>query len=108
MPQFRPDRVRPEYKPYVDAIRHQHGDERIIDVIERYHAGGYHRDEAMDVLGIDYIGTWYELWMSYDVDRPEPDLEEEERQLEVMRLLLDGKEVPQELRQPAWWKPTIN
>ncbi|KPF42994.1 hypothetical protein IP76_14445 [Rhizobium sp. AAP43] len=59
-------------------------------------------------LGIDYVGTFYELTRAYDVDKPEPDPVEEVRQAEVVRLVLDGKEVPQELRQPTSWKPMIN
>ena len=62
----------------------------------------------MTALVIDYFGTFYEMLRAYDVDRPEPDPTEEVRQLEMMRLMLDGKKVPQELRQPASCRPTIN
>lgn len=109
MSEFRPDRVRPDYKPYVDAIRDRHGDEVIVDWIERYYASpDVNRDDVMEALDIDYVGTFYELVKAYDVKRPELDPAEEERQIEVMRLLLDGQKVPQELLQPRWWKPTFH
>ncbi|WP_322886496.1 hypothetical protein U8C31_18180 [Sinorhizobium medicae] len=109
MSAFCPERVRPDYKPHIDAIRRRYGDDVIIDWIERYYAvGDVDRDDVMIALDIDYIGTFYEMIMAYDIERPAPDPAEEARQEEIMRLLLDGKEVPKELRQPASWRRTIN
>lgn len=109
MPAFHLDRVRDDYKTDIQAIRVRHGDEIIIDWIERYYAShDVDRDDVMIALDIDYVGSFYELVRAYDVDRPEPDPVEEARQLEMMRLLLNGEEVPQELRQPTAWKPTIS
>ena len=109
MPELREDRVRHDYRADIQAIRDRHGDEVIIDWIERYYASpDVDRDDVMIALGIDYVGTFYELIRAYDVEKPEPDLAEEERQLEVMRLVLDGEEVPKEMRQPASWRRAIN
>ncbi len=81
----------------------------IADWIERYHASDdVDREDVMEALDIDYVGTFYEMIRAYDVDQPEPDPAEEARQLEMMRLLLDGKEVPPELRQPASWRKAVN
>lgn len=55
----------------------------------------------MTALVIDYVGTFHELIRAYDIELPEPDPIEEARQAEMMRLLLDGKEVPETLRIPA-------
>lgn len=109
MSKFIPERVREDYRPDIDAIRERHGDETIEDWIERYYASpDVDRGDIMTALQIDYIGTFYELIRAYDVDKPEPDPAEEARQAEVMRLLLDGREVPQELRQPASWGRQLN
>jgi hypothetical protein len=109
MSAFRAERVREEYKVDIEAIRERHGDDVIIDWIERYYASpDVDRDTVMVALDIDYIGTFCELLIAYDVEKPEPDPAEEARQAEMMRLLLDGREVPQELRQPASWRRTIN
>lgn len=106
---FHPERVRDDYKTDIDAIRVRHGDDVIVDWLERYHASpDVDRDDVMEALDIDYVGSFYELIRAYDVQKPEPDPAEDARQLEMMRLLLDGKEVPQELRQPASWRKTIN
>lgn len=88
--------VREDYKKDIALIRDRHGDEIIVDWIERYYADGdVDRDDVMEALGIDYVGTFYEL-----VD--------EARQAEMMRLLRDGKEVPENLRKPASWKRQVN
>lgn len=109
MSSFKADRVRDDYKTDIQAIRDRHGDDAIIDWIERYYESpDVDRDDVMIALHIDYVGTFYELLRAYEVDKPEPDPVEEGRQLELMRLLLDGNEVPQELRQPASWRSTIN
>lgn len=109
MPSLRAERVRDDYKADVQAIRDRHGDEIIIDWIERYYASqDVDRDDVMTGLGIDYIGTFYELIRAYDVEKSEPDPVEEARQMEMMRLLLDGKEVPENLRQPASWTKQLN
>ncbi|KQY20053.1 hypothetical protein [Rhizobium sp. Root482] len=109
MSKFIPDRVRDDYAADIQAIRDQHGDDVIVDWVERYHASDdVDRDDVMEALGIDYVGTFYELVRAYNVDRPEPDQVEEARQLEMMRLLLDGKEVPENLRKPASWTKQLN
>ena len=106
---YNPDRVRDDYKADIQAIRNRHGDEAIIDWIERYYASpDVDRDDVMEALGIDYVGTFYELTKAYHVDRPEPDPAEEERQLEMIRLLLNGEEVPENLRKPASWTRQVN
>ena len=106
---FHRERVRDDNAADIQAIRDRHGDEVIIDWIERYYAAGdVDRDDVMIALDIDYIGTFYELVRAYDIEKREPDPAEEARQAEMMRLLLDGKDVPTELRQPAAWKRTIN
>jgi hypothetical protein len=105
MSAFHEDWVRHDYRADIQATRDRHGDEVIIDWIERYYASpDVDRDDVMIALGIDYVGTFYELAGAYDVDRPEPDEAEEERQAEMMRLVLDRQEVPKELRQPIGWK----
>lgn len=105
MSSFRAERVRDDYKADIQTIRDRHGDETIIDWIERYYASpDVDRDDVMIALDIDYVGTFYELIRAYDVDKPEPDLVEEGRQLEMMKLLLDGKQMPENLRKPASWK----
>lgn len=81
----------------------------IVDWLERYYADGeVGRDDVMIGLDIDYVGTFCEVLIAYDVDKPAPDPAEEARQEEMMRRLLDGKKVPMELRQPASWRRTIN
>lgn len=105
MSAFHEERVRHDYRADIQAIRDRHGDEVLVDWIERYYASpDVGRDDVMIALGIDYVGTFYEMIRAYDVERPELDSAEEERQIEVMRLLLDGQKVPQELRQPTSWK----
>lgn len=102
---LRAERVRDDYRADIQVIRDRHGDDVIVDWIERYHASpDVDRDDVMITLGIDYVGTFYELIRAYDVDMPQPDPSEEARQAEVMRLVLDGQEVPPELRQPIGWK----
>lgn len=109
MSSFRPERVRADYKADIQAIRDRHGDDVIEDWIERYYASpDVDGDDVMVALEIDYVGTFYELVRAYDVDKPEPDPVEEARQAEMMRLLLDGQKVPQELRQPASWAKQVN
>ncbi len=109
MPVYRPERVRSDYAADIQVIRDRFGDETIIDWIERYYASpDVDRDDVMNALGIDYVGTFYEMLGAYDVDRPEPDPVEEARQLEMMRLLLDGKEVPETLSKPTSWKQQLN
>ena len=106
---FHEDRVRDDYKSDIALIRDRNGDDVIVDWIERYYADGdVDRDDVMIALDIDYIGTFYELVRAYDIEKREPDPAEEARQAEMMRLLLDGKEVPEELRQPASWKRQVN
>ncbi|MBY3594265.1 hypothetical protein HJA87_31175 [Rhizobium bangladeshense] len=109
MSKFIPGRVRSDYAADIQAIRDRHGDDVIVDWLERYYASpDVDRDDVMVGLGIDFVGTFYEPVRAYDVQKPEPDPAEEARQGEVMRLLLNGKEVLPELRQPAAWKWTIN
>ncbi|TZG36646.1 hypothetical protein [Agrobacterium sp. B1(2019)] len=109
MSDFHPDRVRDDYKADIQAIRDRYGDEIIIDWIERYYASpDVDRDDVMTGLGIDYVGTFYEMLIAYDVEKPEPDPVEEIRQIEMMRLILDGKEVPETLRKPASWVKQLN
>ncbi|MGO7583406.1 hypothetical protein ACC797_17465 [Rhizobium ruizarguesonis] len=97
-------RSRAEYLADIQELRSRWTNEQITDALERYRHGGMDRDTVMDALGIDYIGTLYELISVYHIEAPEPDRHEEARQAEMMRLLLDGKEVPVELRQPASWR----
>ncbi|MGO4566098.1 hypothetical protein AB4Z52_13705 [Rhizobium sp. 2YAF20] len=92
------------YRQAITEIRSRLPDNQIVDVLERYVAGGYDRDEAMDALGIDHLGTLYTAVAVYRIERPEPNPQEEERQAKMMRMLLDGEEVPAELRQPASWR----
>lgn len=109
MTEFQRDRVRDDYKADIQDIRDRHGDEVLVDWIERYYASqDVDRDDVMIALGIDYVGTFYELIRAYDVDKPEPDPAEDARQAEVIGLVLDGREVPQELRRPASWRRAIN
>jgi hypothetical protein len=109
MQKFIPERVRPDYKHDIERIRAAHGDGVIIDWIERYYwSPDVDRDDVMAALDIDYIGTFYELIRAYDVLQPEPDRAEERRQAEMMRLLLDGETVPEELRIPASWRVVKN
>lgn len=109
MPAYREDRVRPDYKSDIQSIRDRHGDDVIMDWIERYYASpNVDRDDVMEALQIDYVGTFYEMIRAYDVPKPEPDPVEERRQEDMMRLLLDGKEVPETLRKPASWKRRVN
>lgn len=109
MSSFCPERVRADYTADIQSIRDRHGDDVIADWVERYHASDdVDREDVMEALGIDYVGTFYELIRSYNVDKPEPDPAEEARQLEVMRLLLDGEQVPENLRKPASWTREVN
>lgn len=96
-------RVRQGYETVIAELRGRMQDDQIVDVLERYKHGGMQRDEAMEALDIDYLGTLHELVSVYDI--PEPvDVVENARQAEMLRLLLSGKEVPAELRQPASWR----
>ena len=109
MSAFKSEWVRDDYKADIQVIRDQFGDEAIIDWIERYHASpDVHRDDVMIALGIDYVGTFYELIRAYDIELPEPDQDEEARQDEMMRLLLNSEIVPEDLRKPASWKWQLN
>lgn len=102
MPAFNPEWVRSDYMADIQAIRERHGDEAIVDWIERYYASpDVDRDDVMVGLDIDYIGTFYELVRAYDIEKAEPDPVEEARQADVMRLLLEGEEVPEDLRKPV-------
>lgn len=94
----------PTYIAAIEALRERMSDDDIVDVLERYVHGGYDRDDAMERLDIDYLGTLYELIVVYGIERPEPDPEEQARGELVMRMLLDGETVPMELRQPAAWR----
>lgn len=106
---FRAERVRDDYKADTQVIRDRHGDDVIVDWIERYYASpDVDRDDVMEALDIGYIGTFYELIRAYDVDKPEPDPVDEARQLEMMRLLLDGEKVPENLRKPTSWERQVN
>lgn len=106
---FKDDWVRGDYKKDIDAIRDRHGDDVIIDWIERYYASpDVGRDDVMTALDIDYVGTFYELIRAYDIELPEPDPVEEARQDEMMRLLLNGEIVPEDLRKPASWRRQLN
>ncbi|MBY5408876.1 hypothetical protein HFO98_10380 [Rhizobium leguminosarum] len=98
------DRIHPSYADDIAELRSRWTDEQITDALERYRHGGMDRDTVMDALGIDYIGTLYELISVYNVPGPATDPQEEARQAEMMRLLLSGEEVPAELRQPASWR----
>ncbi|ANP84463.1 hypothetical protein [Rhizobium leguminosarum] len=97
-------RIRDGYDDDIAELRRRWTDEQITDALERYRHGGMDRDTVMAALDIDYIGTLYELISVYQIAAPEPDRQEEECQATMMRLLLDGKEVPPELRQPASWR----
>lgn len=109
MSAYRPERVREDYKSDIEAIRTRHGDDVTVDWIERYYASpDVDRDDVMIALQIDYVGTFYEMLTAYDIEKPEPDPIEEARQLEMMRLLLDGEKVPENLRKPASWKRQVN
>jgi hypothetical protein len=109
MSAFKSERVREDYKKDIQLIRDRHCDEVIIDWIERYYASpDVDRDDVMEALQIDYIGTFYEMIRAYDVAQPEPDPVEEARQEEMMRLLLAGEKVPENLRIPATWKRQVN
>ena len=94
----------PAYVAAIEALRERMSDDDIVDVLERYVHGGFDRDDAMERLGIDYLGTLYELIDVYEIERPAPDPKEQERGELVMRMLLDGETVPVELRQPAAWR----
>lgn len=109
MSAFKSERVREDYKSDIQSIRDRHGDEIIVDWIERYYASpDVDRDDVMEALDIGYIGTFYELIRAYDVEKPEPDPIEEARQEEMIRLLLSGQEVPKNLRIPASWTRQVN
>ncbi len=97
-------RIRDGYHDVIAELRDRMHDDQIADVLERYRLGGLHRDKAMEMLDIDYLGTLYELVAVYQISEPPVDPAEEARQAEMLRLLLDGKEVPPELRQPASWR----
>ncbi len=109
MAAFHPERVRADYKADIQTVRVRHGDDVIADWIERYYASpDVDRDDVMIALDIEYIGTFYELIRAYDIDPPEADSVEDARQAEMMRLLLDAKEVPENLRKPASWAKQVN
>ncbi|NZD54179.1 hypothetical protein [Rhizobium leguminosarum] len=97
-------RSRAEYLADIQELRSRWTNEQITDALERYRHCGVDRDTIMDALGIDYIGTLYELISVYNVPGPATDPQEEARQAEMMRLLLSGEEVPPELRQPESWR----
>jgi hypothetical protein len=97
-------RVRPGYEDVIAELRGRMPDDKIVDVLARYRAGGLHRDQAMELLDVDYLGVIYELVSVYDIQVPAPDPAEEARQAQMLRLLLNGQEVPIELRQPASWR----
>ncbi|WP_105432741.1 hypothetical protein [Neorhizobium sp. T6_25] len=97
-------RVRKGYETAITKVRARMSDDQIVDVLERYKHGGMHRDEAMELLDVDYLGVIYELVSLYDIQEPPPDPAEEARQAEMLRLLLSGEEVPVELRQPISWR----
>lgn len=97
-------RIRPGYETVIAELRERMTDDEIIDTLERYKQGGMPRDEVMEALDIDFLGTLYELVSVYQIQEPAPDPVEEARQPEMLRLLLSGKEVPVELRQPASWR----
>ncbi|MBX5164759.1 hypothetical protein [Rhizobium sp. NZLR4b] len=97
-------RVRAGYETVIDELRGRMLDDQIVDVLERYRAGGLDRNEAMEVLDIDYLGVLYELVAVYQIPEPPSDPVEDARQAEMLRLLLDRKEVPAKLRQPAAWR----
>ncbi|MGO6676395.1 hypothetical protein [Rhizobium leguminosarum] len=97
-------RIRDGYADDIAEVRRRWTDEQITDALERYRHGGMNRDTVMAALDIDYVGTLYELIAVYQVEAPEPDPVEEQRQAEMMRLLLNGEEVPPELRQPESWR----
>ncbi|OCP07954.1 MULTISPECIES: hypothetical protein [unclassified Ensifer] len=98
------NRARPEYLADIEELRGRLSDDQIADVLERYQAGGLDRDQTMEALAIDYIGLLYELIAVYEIEAPAPDPAEEERQATVMSMLLNGEEVPMDLRQPASWR----
>ena len=93
--------IRPDYLSAIVAVRSQLSDNLIQDILERYRSGDLDRDSAMDGLNIDYIGVLYELIAVYRPTGPQPDAVEEDRQRQMMELLLRGDEVPLDLRQPA-------
>lgn len=97
-------RVRDGYHDVISELRGRMSDDQISDILERYRSGGMHRDQAMELLDVDYLGTLYELVSIYQIEDPAPDPAEEARQAEMLRLLLNGEEVPVELRQPASWR----
>ncbi len=92
------------YRKAISEIRGRLTDDQIVDFLERYVAGGIDRDEAMEALDINYLGVLYTAVSVYGIERPEPDPAEEERQAIIIRMLLDGEEVPVELGQPASWR----
>jgi len=94
----------PDYLRVIAELRSRMSDHQIADILQRYRVGGLDRDEAMEALDIDYLGTLFELISVYRIAAAEPDPAEEKRQAEMLRLLLDGEEVPVELRQPASWR----
>ncbi|UFW65821.1 hypothetical protein RlegWSM1455_07300 [Rhizobium laguerreae] len=98
------DGIHPSYADDIAELRRRWTDEQITDALQRYRHGGMDSDTVMAALDIDYVGTLYELIAVYRIEAPAPDPVEEARQAEMMRLLLDGKEVPAELRQPASWR----
>lgn len=97
-------RVRADYREVISAVRAKLSDEQIVDILERYVHGPMHRDDAIDALDIDYLGTLHEMIAVYRIERPEIDPVEEARQAEMMRLVFKGEEVPMEMRQPAAWR----
>lgn len=97
-------RIRAGYETVINELRARMPDDQIVDVLERYRHGGIDRDQAMDLLGVDYLGVLFELVAVYQITEPPADPAEEKRQAEMLRLLLSGQEVPTELRQPASWR----
>jgi hypothetical protein len=98
------NRIHPSYAADIAELRRRWTDEQITDALERYRFGGLDRDTVIEALGIDYIGTLYELVSVYQIPEPASDPAEEARQAEMLRLLLKCEEVPVELRQPASWR----
>ncbi len=97
-------RVRKGYHDVIAELRSRMQDDQIVGVLERYRFGGLHRDQAMELLDVDYLGVLYELVSVHQIEEPAPDPAEEARQAEMFKLLLNGEQVPVELRQPAAWR----
>ncbi len=98
------NRIRSGYEAVIAELRVRMPDDQIVDILERYRQGGLDRDQAMELLDVDYLAVIYELVYVYQIPEPLSDPQEEARQAEMLRLLLSGKEVPVELRQPSLWR----